>query len=321
MILFLFGADTFRSRQYLAQSIEKFKRERDPQGYNISTVDSKTTSFGKLTAEIFAAPFLAEKRMVIIENLLASKDKELLAEMINLVVAKKIPESNIIIFWQGENLSKVKEAKELEALLVKEKYAREFAPQSGVKLAEWIKNEIKTRGGAIASDALTYLASNAGSDTWLLNSLIDQLVAYSNSARPIELDDVRLFLSEKIDDNIFNMVDAIADGNHKLGFRLLTEQRRLGEEDGHLFGLILWQFKILLQIADLLEREGQMTSDVVAKKLGIHPFVAKKNFALAKRHSLAKLEAIYERLLDIDVKTKTGQAEQGLLIDLFVAAV
>ncbi len=321
MILFLFGPDTFRSRRYLAESIEKFKRERDPQGYNVAAVDGKTSPLGQLTAEIFAAPFLAEKRLIIIENLLSSSDKESLAAMKGLIADKKIPENNVVIFWQGEALSKVKEAKELEALLAKEKYAREFTPLSGVKLAGWIESEVATRGGAIAPDAVNYLVVNAGGDTWLLNSLVNQLVAFTAGARPIAIADAELFLSEKVDDNIFNMTDAIVSGNHKTSFRLLTEQRRLGEEDGRLFGLIIWQFKILLQIADLLEREGATTSDVVAKKLGIHPYAAKKNFALARRYSLAKLEAVYDRLLAIDIKIKTSRADQGLLIDLFVAAV
>lgn len=321
MILFLFGSDTFRSRQYLVQSIEKFKRERDPQGYNVATVDGKTSPFGKIAAEILATPFLAEKRMVIIENLLASSNKELLATMLVFIADKKIPENNVVIFWQGEDLSKVKEAKELEIVLAKEKYAREFLPLTGAKLAEWVASEIKARGGSIAPEALNYLVINVGSDLWSLNSLVNQLLAYTATTCQIALADVELFLSEKVDDNIFNMVDAIVSGNHKTAFRLIAEQRRLGEEDGKLFGLILWQFKILLQIADLLEREGALMSDAVAKQLGIHPYVVKKNFAVAKRYSLAKLEAAYDRLLAIDVKTKTGQAEQGLLIDLFVAVV
>lgn len=321
MILFLYGADTLRSRRYLEQSIVKFKKERDPQGYNVATVDGKVSPLGKIVAEMFAGPFLAEKRMVIIEDVLSSKDKDLLANLIALVQDKKIPENNIVIFWQGEALSKVKEAEELDTLLTKEKYAREFSLLTGAKLSEWIAAEVVLRGGSITPDGISSLSVNAGGDMWLLSSVLDQLIAYTAAARPISLADVQIFLSEKVDDNIFNMVDAIVGGNHKTAFRLLTEQRRLGEEDGKLFGLILWQFKILLQIADLLEREGQATSDIVAKKLGIHPYVAKKNFAVAKRYSLAKLETIYERLLAIDIKTKTGQAEQGMLIDLFVAAV
>jgi DNA polymerase-3 subunit delta len=114
------------------------------------------------------------------------------------------------------------------------------------------------------------------------------------------------------------MVDAIVSGNRKQAFKLLEEQRRLGEDSYKLFGLIVWQFRILLGMRDLFEREDNLTSDQIAKKLGIHPFVARKNLALIRRLSLAKLKQLHSQLLDIDLKTKTGQGDQDLLIDLFV---
>jgi DNA polymerase III delta subunit len=45
----------------------------------------------------------------------------------------------------------------------------------------------------------------------------------------------------------------------------------------------------------------------------------KKNLAFIKRTSLENLKKIYQELLDIDIKTKTGQANQEILIDLFIA--
>jgi len=35
MIIYIYGEDTFRSHQYLKQQIERFKKERDPQGMNV----------------------------------------------------------------------------------------------------------------------------------------------------------------------------------------------------------------------------------------------------------------------------------------------
>ena len=62
-------------------------------------------------------------------------------------------------------------------------------------------------------------------------------------------------------------------------------------------------------------------SDQVAKRLGVHPFVVKKNLYLVKRYSFDKLKKIHQQLLEIDLKTKTGQGDQSLLVDLFVNKV
>ncbi|MEK7625313.1 MAG: DNA polymerase III subunit delta, partial [Patescibacteria group bacterium] len=330
MILYIYGEDTYRSREYLRDSINQFKKQRDPKGYNTLILDGKKTPAGKIFAEINTVPFLAEKRMVVVDNLLSSSDKELLADFMGRLVEKKIPESTVLICWQGEAIGKVKEAKELHLLLQKEKYSREFLTLSGKSLTDWIEKEMQARGGQIENSAALELARNAAGDMWHLSTVINQLVAYASSplfkegsggGRKITVADLSNFLNEKLDDNVFNLVDAVVSGNHKTAFKLLTEQRQRGEEDGKLFGLFLWQFRILLEMSDILEREGEMTSDELAKRIGIHPFVARKNLSIVRKYSLSKLESIYAQLLEVDLKTKTGQGGQSLLLDLFVAKV
>lgn len=318
MILYIYGEDTYRSRDYLRSSMAQFKKQRDPGGYNTLVLDAKKIATGKLFAEINTAPFLAEKRMVVLENLLSSSDKETLQEFTSRLKEKKFPESTVLVVSQTEAIGKVKEAKALHELLSLEKYAREFSKLVGAKFVDWILAHAKERGATIERSAAEALAVHP--DTWQAASVINQLVAYTNG-RPITASDVALFSEDKIDDNIFNLVDAVVSGDHKKALHLLEGARKLGEEDGHLFGLFLWQFRILTQMADLLEKEEHLTSEDLAHRLGIHPFVAKKNLAIAKRYSLARLEAIYEQMLEVDIKTKTGQADQSLLLDLFVAKV
>lgn len=325
MILYIYGADTFRSRQYLKDQVERFKKLRDPSGYNVIFIDGKKAEVDKIFSEIKASPFLGEKRMVVIENLLSNNDKELLGEFKNLLKGKEL--SNVVIIWQGEALSKVKEAKELHALLAKLKFAKEFELLKGAQLKAWIQAEVKERGGKINLLALDLLLTDAGKDMWLLNSLIDELIAYCGG-KEITEKDVRLFVEQGFDDNVFALTDAIVNGNRSVAFKLLEHQRNLGEEDGKIFGLLVWQFRILLEIGDMLERsivgaEGlsPLQSDEIAKQIGLHPFVVKKNMAVVRRTPLAKLQELYKELLDIDIKTKTGAAPQSLLIDMFVGKI
>ena len=320
MIIYIYGEDTFRSRQYLGDQVSKFKQARDPQGYNVTFLDAQKAEPGKIVSEILASPFLAEKRLLVVENILSISDKDFLQQLIDRIKDKKIPESNIVIFWQGEKLSKVKDVKDLHALLAKEKYAQEFAPLIGSALIAWINTEVKKRNGKISGVAVNFLAQNSAGDMWFLNSLLDQLVAYV-AEKEIGIADVNLFLDEKVDDNVFNMVEAIVGGNKKQAYKLLEEQRRLGEDDFKLFGLIVWQFRTLLAMRSLYEAEDNASSDVMAKELGLHPFVVRKNLGLVKRYNLKKLEEIYSELLQMDVKAKTGQADLGLALDLLVQKI
>lgn len=316
MVIYIYGEDTFRSRQYLRKNIEQFKKTRDPQGYNVVILDAKKEKPGKILTELVTAPFLAERRMAVIENILSISDKELLGELITKVKEQKIPESNVVVFYQDDKLGKVKEVKEFDKILSKEKFAQEFNVFEGAELIGWVKKEIETRGGKIANPALQYLCQNVGKDMWLLNTMIDQLVAFKAGAE-IETVDIHLFLEEKGDDSIFNLVDAVVAGNRKLAFKMIQTQLEAGEDYQFIFTMIIRQFKILLQMRDLSDREDS-SSDTMAQVLGIHPFVVRKSMPLVKKYSMERLKNIYDQLLQIDIKTKTGQGGQSMLIDLFV---
>ncbi|MBU2542552.1 DNA polymerase III subunit delta, partial [Patescibacteria group bacterium] len=331
MLIFLYGPDTFRSRRQLKKMIEKFKQDRDPQGLNVVSLDIDNEEYGKVMEQVLATPFLAEKRMVVLENLLLATGKGELQEQIlkrmsfdkssGLEKEKTLPEENIYIFWevsppatsagsgyardQGKLKPKTKAGKELLARLLKEKYAQEFEELKGVKLSTWIASEVNERGGKISQQAIQFLVQNARGDMWHLNSLLDQLIAYKD-ADEIGLEDINLFVEEKVDDNIFNLVDCAVSGQTKQVFKMIREQYRIGKKPHYVFAMILRQFRILIEIRDLYEREDNMPSDLMAKKLGLHPFVVKKSLPFIKKYNLDSLKKIYSKLLDLDIKFKTS---------------
>lgn len=320
MIIYIYGNDSFRARQFLRKSVVEFKSKRDPQGYNTLAFDALKDEPGRILSELLTAPFLAEKRMVVINNPLSSGDKEFLADLIQKIENSKITETTVAVFCQVEPIGKTNEAKKLETILKKEKYAYEFTAMKGVELARWVEKETKARGGVIGRLASQKLAENVNGDIWLADSVINQLVAYK-SGNEILSQDVAQFVDEKIDDNIFSMVDAIVTGNKKTAFKLLNDQRKSGREEGYLFAMILRQFKILTQMRDLWEREDNLTSEQMAKKLSLHPFVCKKSLPMVRRFTLPDLRKIYDELFNIDWRLKHGLAPHDLLIDFFVGKV
>lgn len=315
MIIFLYGKDTYRSRRKVREMMEKFKQDRDPQGLNVVRVDATKLEPGQLLEEMLATPFLAEKRMVVVEHLLSCKDKDLQQAALTRIEEKGFPDTNAIVFWEPDGTYRSKVAKALFARLKKEKYASEFEQLEGAQLAAWISSEVKERGGAIARTA-AFTISQQLSDMWQVSSLIDQLVAYRNGEE-ISQDDVERFAPAKVDDNIFNLVDAIVGKRPQQVFSQIHEQYRLGKDAGYVFAMILRQYRIMLHIRDVMDRG--INPD--PKELGLHAFVVKKTMPLVRQYSMQQLMQIHNDLLDIDIQTKTGGLNQQLLLELFVAKV
>lgn len=319
MILFLYGTDTFRSRAHLQKMMSKFRTDRDPQGLNTVRVDCAVEP-EKLMEQLLAAPFLAEKRMVVVENLLAAKQKELQQEILKRIEDGALPETTVTVFWEATDSFKTKDAKALFERLQKEKFSQQFDVLKGVQLGGWIAAETKERGGTISSHATQYLVQHVGDDSWRLNSLIDQLVSYKGGEE-IGVKDAQRFLDETADDSIFNLVDAIVGKQPKQAYAMIQQQYAIGEDVQFIFAMILRQFRIMMEMRDVFEREDAVPSNVLAKRLGLHPFVVKKSLPLVKRYTRSQLRDVYGGLLDLDRQIKSGQADQEVLLDIFVAKV
>jgi DNA polymerase-3 subunit delta len=319
MIIFLHGKDTFRSRQQMKKMIEKFKADRDPDGYNVVRIDAAAMPEPeRIIQELSASPFLAGRRLVAIESLLSSKHADAQTQLREQVEAGKLPETTVALFWEDSDAFKGKAAGALADALLKEKYVQRFDQLTGAKLIAWIREEAADMGGCIDADAAAYLAAHAQGDSWRIRTLLEQLYAYRRG-EDIRKKDAQVFLEEKEDDNIFTLVDAVVAGNARSAYGMMREQYRRGEDAQYVFAMLLRQFRILLQIRDAMDRADTLSSDALARAMSLHPFVVKKSLPLVKRHTKAALVAAYRGLLAFDRSVKTGQGRPEVLLDFLVA--
>jgi len=313
MIIFLYGEDSYRSRQKLNQIKEKFKKS-DPSNINLTVLDGEKAGSEDIKKAVQAVPFLAKKRLVIVENLLTkNKSKTLPDELIN-YIKKKIPETTVIVFWEEGSPD---ERTKLFKLFKKPQKAQEFKLLSGYSLSKWIEQEVKKRGGKIERNALDKLAAYVDNDLWQMSNEVDKLISYKGAKNePITTDDVELLVKAKLDTNIFNMIDAIGQKNKKRALKLLHDQIESGAHELYLLTMITYQFRNLLIIKDLIEQGKNQYQ--IQRETKMHPFVVQKTFSQARNFSLNELKKIYQKLLDTDVALKTSKIEPNLALDLLV---
>ena len=317
MIFFLYGPDTYRSRQKLRELKEKFLADIDQSSLNLTVLDGAEINIEKINSAVATPPFLARKRMVVVINLFSqSKSKDLGQQIIELLDKENLTKDVILVFWEGD---KVDERKSLFKRLAKEKYAQKFDLLRSHEVKNWIRAEMKKQGGLINAGAIEKLAELAGNDLWEVSSEIAKLVAYKDKST-IEVSDVVKLVRGKFDDNIFNFVDAIANKNTKQAYKLLADQLNSGANDLYLLAMLIRQFRILLQVKDLTEGRSISPSQV-ASELKIHPFVVKKALLQIKNFSAGQLKSIYRQLLATDVKIKTNWADSRVLFDLLLTKI
>ena len=115
--------------------------------------------------------------------------------------------------------------------------------------------------------------------------------------------------------SVFELVDALGTGDGKKAQRVL-HQLLENEEAFELWGMVIRQFRLLLQAREILDENGSQAE--VQKGLGLHEYVAGKVTNQARRFSMPVLEAIYHKLLEIDEAAKTSQVPLDLALDTLV---
>ncbi len=182
-------------------------------------------------------------------------------------------------------------------------------------MAGWIVNEAKNQDGKIDPAAAAKLAEMVGVDTRQAMMEIAKLLAYVNWARPVQGSDVEAVCIVTSQQSVFEFVDALSQGNGKTAQKLL--HRLLENEDSFsLWGMVVRQFRLLIQAREILDGRGN--KDDVARALGVHPFVAEKTTGQASRFTMEALEDIYRHLLVIDERVKTSQITLDLALDTLI---
>ncbi len=328
MIIFLYGPDTFRSRQKLTELKDKFTGEIDKAGLNLVTLNGVELEPAEFERAVATPPFLAKKRMVVIEDLITKNRGQKIQKDILDILGKNQLEDTIIIFWEGDlgdrggkSKTLVKRSRVLLQRLKKEKYVQEFKLLQPLEVKKWTALETKKRGGKINPDALSMLVDFIGNDLWQINSELDKLLAYCKN-KAIKIEDVQNLVKTKLDDDIFKLTDAIGQRNKKMALKLISDQFASGISPTQLLAKIIWQFKNLILIKDFVETNGSgYSTERLIYQLGLHPFVIKKTMYQIKNYKLEDLKKLYSHLAEIEHKIKTSQLEPEVLFDLFIAKI
>jgi DNA polymerase-3 subunit delta len=191
----------------------------------------------------------------------------------------------------------------------------EFTKPKNTNLVAYIKEKVKEEGGDIAPLAAERLSTFVGGDLWKLEEEIIKLVLYKKGTEePIETADVDLLVKANFEANIFALMDAVAAKNNRRAIELLNSFLESGENEIYVMTMIWRQFRNLA----MAKFEENITEQSLAKKAGVHPFVAGKAIRAAKNFSKEEILAIYQKLVETDFALKSGGEAQNALLRLVI---
>lgn len=329
MLHILYGEDDFSLQEEL-EEIKRRSGDGELLATNTTVLDGQGLTFDQLMSVCCALPFLAPKRLVIVQGLLSHferRDRAGYGERSSpntepreedarwLALNERIdamPDSTMLIFTD----SGLRKDNPLLKQLSPKAKVKEFTPLRGGELRHWIQLRVEEKGGDISPSATALLADLVGSSLWILSSEIEKLCLWAGQ-RCIEEEDVRRLVSHAREASVFAVVDAIVEGKMASAVQLLHQFLDEGVSALYLLAMITRQFRLLLQAKELTRQS--LPRAEVRSRLGLfsdYPF--RKTLEQAQRYSIVRLAEVYHKLLETDLSIKTGRQSEELALDLLI---
>ena len=305
-VYLLCGEEAYLRNQYKKRLRDALVAEGDTMNY--SYYEGKDINPLAVIDMAETLPFFADYRVLMIENSGFFKNKcDELADYM-----ASIPETTCFIFVETEIDKRNRLYKEVK------KYGRivEFGIQKEETIIKWILGILKKEGRNVTRETLQAFLTKTGSDMQLIKNELDKLIAYTEGRDVITVADVEHVCISQTTNKIFDMINAIAEGNRKKALELYEDLLSLKEPPMRILFLIARQFNQLYQVK-LLTKEG-MSGSEIARQAGIVPFAVKKYQAQAKSFSEEELRTAVEECVESEQAVKTGAMNDRLSVELLI---
>ena len=338
MITLLHGPAELIRAETLAQIRAKIASDPELAELNTTRLEGRQLTLGELQNACDTLPFLADRRLVIIDGLLnrlatqgrarpkSGEAAPAEAETPDDDTAPEVSKGQAKAFisyldqvpMEGDTIGSGPMLRRLQEL-AREERARVVLCEKPRKndLPEWIRGRARLHGVKLEPAAIADLAEFVGDELRQLDQELIKLADYG-AGRTITREEVRRLVAATRAASVFELVDALGLGDAPTAGRLLKHALDVDSEQPlRLLGMIARQYRLLIR-AKALQAEGARPPEM-ARTLNVADWTVPRLLTQASRHSFARLERAMEHILAADEAIKTGRLTDREAMDVLLA--
>jgi len=283
--LYFFHGEEHYLRDHYLQQLKKKLLDGPAEDFNYHRFTQENMNLRSFADAVEAMPMMAEHSLVQVDDYDLSRLNEDDREVLTAILSD-IPEYCTVVFlfdtvefkFDGRQ-KKFKEALD-RGLSV------EFARQSQRELNTWIRRHFHSFGKEIGDRQCEYLTFVTGGTMTALGAEISKIAAYT-SGDVVTEQDINAVVIPVLDAEIFDITDAIAEGNYEKALLKLRTLLQMQEEPIYLLGAIGSSMRRLLYARTCMNAgkgEGAL-SDMLKAATGRapHSYVLQKTMSTARR--------------------------------------
>lgn len=305
-VYILYGEEAYLRNQYRDNLKKALLGGGDPM--NLHHFEGKGIDVQEVIDLAQTMPFLAERRVIILENsgLFARGGEELAAYL------KVLPETTSLVFVEP----KVDERSRLYKAATTKGRAIEFKTLDEEMLKRWILGLLKKENKRITERDMNLFLDKTGPDMTNIKGELEKLLCYCMDRDVITAQDIETICTRQVINQIFDMVNAIADKRQKTAMDLYYDLLMLKERPMRILPLITRQFNLLLQVKEL--RNKGFNADTIGGKVGLKGNIARKYVVQASKFKEEDLRRAFTECVETEEAVKTGMLNDVMSVELLI---
>lgn len=329
--IYLFHGEDELSSHEAVQGLVARMKESPVWEYNVVYFEGERVALSDLAATCQTVPFLGDKRLVVVTNLLShlsdqgrgpGRDevrsdrpsrggkRDLLRGLLQFLPA--VPEFCRLVFLEGQLIPERDQV--LQAVRELGGFVKAHRLDES-NLLVWIRDRARKIGCKMSGEAAEELAAAVGPNSRLLHGEMVKLATYCQD-RAVTADDVRKLVVDARKANVFAMVDALGLRQPEAALREFRKLLSEGDHPLRVMAMVVRQFRLLIQVKELTQAGA--SPDEMARKTGAPPRGVASLQRQARNFTFDQLEQAYRRLLECDLQVKNGSMEPESAVELAI---
>lgn len=299
----------------IRKHLNKILKERlgSPDDFNVTRIDLDETPFEEVIEEASCLPLGYDKKVVVVDNcnfLTKDVDEELEQKVLNLLKNSSY-DIDIIFVYRSEKINK---SGKIFNFIKENGQVFEFL---NIQKEEWplyIKKYFKNKNVEITSEAVEELSNRIDGDLTRFINEAEKLILYKN---PITISDVVLLVNKPLEDDAFQISNALFRGENSLADSIYRDLKKLGQKFvDALIPMLASQFRFISEVC-FLDSRG-LDKDEIASQLDVSPVRVKIALKNARNISRRQIAHALDDLYNLDYQIKSGQIDRSYGFELFL---
>ncbi len=304
-------------KQYpmIKKRLDKVLKERigEIDDFNVSKYDLENVDLDEAIDDAYSLPLGYERKAVIFDNvsfLSKGAKKDDVKKVLELV---SIPNKAIDLFFIYRDEDIDKKSPIYEAI-EKDGVVYNFMDLSKNDWDKYVRKYFSDREVKIDDDAINELILRVNGD---LNKFINEADKLCLYKKEIKLVDIVLMVSKPLEDNAFEMCNALLKGDNAIALSIYRDLKMLGSRaTDSLIPLLSSQFRFISQVFYLYAKG--FDADEIANELKANRYRVIQSLKLKSHLKIIDVARALDDLYYLDYNIKSGQIDRFYGFELFL---